>query len=214
MRREVGGPRGGRIRRRWTALAGRVTLLGVSAAAMAGGLVVLAPRPVAASSTVLAPGKVESIPSPAIRMIPGGPVRGPHVAGTVTGVAWVPRVTADGRTLSAPSSYRLVVFGLQLTRPTADVGPMAPSWAAVTVSLDNKGASWPVDIIAIDTQIEASSDSTGTGQATYVASVTVPLRSAELTVAHDGITSQFDLATPLPSGGPCSTGRRPPRRWC
>ncbi len=158
------------------------------------------PSPAAASSTTLSPGRVESIPTPSITMVPGGPIMGPHVAGKVTGVAWVTSVDAGGRTLTAAGGHRLVVFSLQLTQPVADVGPMAPAWATVSASVTQGNGAWPVDLGPIESQIEAASGPTGTGRATYVFSTGVPAPATVLTLTDDGITQQYELTSLRPDG--------------
>lgn len=152
-------------------------------------------EPAAASPTVLSPGTVVPIPTPAVTMVPGGPIRGPDVAGVVTGATWLrTTLTAGHRTYSAPHGSWLVAFGLQLTQPVADVGPMAPGWAAISVFVEASGQRWLVDVGPIDRQIEASSATTGTGQATYAFSWTPRGAPPVLTIVDDGITAQYDLS--------------------
>lgn len=204
VQRGVGGPNGGGRRRRWSA-PGRLMVVAGAGALLATGLGVTA-VPAAASSTTLSPGRVD------ITMVPGGPIMGPHVAGEVTGVAWVTSVDVGGRTLTAASGHRLVVFSLQLTQPVADVGPMAPAWATVSALVTQGNGAWPVDLGPIESQIEAASGPTGTGRATYVFSIGVPAPQTVLTLTDDGITQQYDLTSLRPDGRTAGTGRPRPRR--
>lgn len=150
----------------------------------------------AAGVAVLAPGRVVTTTTGGGMTAPrDGRLRGPDFTADVTGVAWPGSVVAGGLARVAGVGQRLVVFGLRVTQPGQDVGPLSPSTVAVaTLTVGHE--QLPVDLSAVDQAIEGAGPTvTGHGEATYAASVPVRTHDVVLSVAEGGFSQRFDLWT-------------------
>lgn len=160
-------------------------------------LVVLAPSPAGASSTTLATGAVRGLAAPGMALVApaDGRLRGPQFRADVLGVAW-PGDTAPvtASRLVPAGDDRLVLFTLRLTEfapgllINADLPP-------VSADLTYGASAAAVPLGGLLNQIDTVFGTSGTGTATFVASVPIHEHAVDLTLSEAGFSQSFSLWT-------------------
>jgi Transcriptional regulatory protein, C terminal len=156
------------------------------------------PAPPADAAAFLVPANQVITASPAVGLTTpaDGRLRGEDFTATVTGVAWPGSVRSDGADRVAGPGRRLVVFTLRVSQPTNDVGPLTEGTAATAVVAIG-GNQVPVDLTALDEQIEGAhiTAATGTGTESFCLSVPVDQHHVDLVLSESGFSQSFDLWT-------------------